>query len=208
MISTTAEETINPQRNLPIGIIASLIICTAIYIAVALVLTSAGVGNVVHDRAVHSASKRHRRSTLDRVCHVLCDSAHPDAAADPDAMALDIPHLAVTVAGASAVIGPLVIPGRTSCLRCRDLHLADAEHAEDLAVGADEEEVTLAAADLEDAVLDLVGAFGGVLRGLPAREGLAVEQLDRFTGERGVRAQEERGRGQQRGTEGDRKSVV
>lgn len=38
-VSTTAEETRHPQRNLPIGIIASLIICTVIYIAVAVVLT-------------------------------------------------------------------------------------------------------------------------------------------------------------------------
>lgn len=38
-VSTAAEETIDPQRNMPIGIIASLIVCTIIYIAVALVLT-------------------------------------------------------------------------------------------------------------------------------------------------------------------------
>src|SRR5256885_1423083 len=38
-VSTAAEETRNPQRNMPIGIIASLIVCTVIYIAVALVLT-------------------------------------------------------------------------------------------------------------------------------------------------------------------------
>jgi APA family basic amino acid/polyamine antiporter len=38
-VSTAAEETRNPQRDMPIGIIASLIVCTVIYIAVALVLT-------------------------------------------------------------------------------------------------------------------------------------------------------------------------
>lgn len=38
-VSTAAEETREPQRNLPIGIIASLIVCTIIYIAAALVLT-------------------------------------------------------------------------------------------------------------------------------------------------------------------------
>jgi APA family basic amino acid/polyamine antiporter len=38
-LSTAAEETIDPQRNLPIGIIASLFICTIIYIIVALLLT-------------------------------------------------------------------------------------------------------------------------------------------------------------------------
>jgi APA family basic amino acid/polyamine antiporter len=38
-VSTAAEEVRNPQRNMPIGIIASLAICTALYIAVSLVLT-------------------------------------------------------------------------------------------------------------------------------------------------------------------------
>ena len=38
-VSTHAEEARNPQRDVPIGIIASLIICTVLYIAVAAVLT-------------------------------------------------------------------------------------------------------------------------------------------------------------------------
>lgn len=38
-LSTAAEETINPQRNLPIGIITSVVICTIIYITVAALLT-------------------------------------------------------------------------------------------------------------------------------------------------------------------------
>ena len=38
-VSTVAEETRNPQRNLPIGIIASLIICTFFYAVVACVFT-------------------------------------------------------------------------------------------------------------------------------------------------------------------------
>lgn len=38
-ISTTAEETRNPQRDMPIGIIGSLIICTVIYALVAAVFT-------------------------------------------------------------------------------------------------------------------------------------------------------------------------
>ena len=39
VVATTAEETKNPQRDLPIGIIASLAICTVLYCAVALVVT-------------------------------------------------------------------------------------------------------------------------------------------------------------------------
>ena len=38
-VSTAAEESRNPQRDMPIGIIASLVVCTILYIAVALVLT-------------------------------------------------------------------------------------------------------------------------------------------------------------------------
>ena len=37
-VSTTAEEAKNPQRDLPIGIIASLVVCTVLYLAVAAVL--------------------------------------------------------------------------------------------------------------------------------------------------------------------------
>src|SRR5262249_45358815 len=38
-ISTTAEETRDPQRNMPIGIIGSLVVCTVVYILVAAVFT-------------------------------------------------------------------------------------------------------------------------------------------------------------------------
>ena len=45
-VSTHAEEAKNPQRDVPIGIIASLIVCTILYIAVAAVLT----GMIRYDR--------------------------------------------------------------------------------------------------------------------------------------------------------------
>ncbi|MBV8783252.1 MAG: amino acid permease [Gammaproteobacteria bacterium] len=38
-ISTAAQEAKNPQRDMPIGILASLVICTVLYVIVALVLT-------------------------------------------------------------------------------------------------------------------------------------------------------------------------
>jgi APA family basic amino acid/polyamine antiporter len=38
-VSTTAQEAKNPQRDLPIGIILSLVVCTVLYISVAAVLT-------------------------------------------------------------------------------------------------------------------------------------------------------------------------
>ena len=38
-VSTAAEEARNPQRDLPIGIIATLVVCTVLYVAVAIILT-------------------------------------------------------------------------------------------------------------------------------------------------------------------------
>jgi len=48
-VSTTAEEAKNPKRDLPIGIIASLVICTALYLAVAGILS--GIVPVVEYRS-------------------------------------------------------------------------------------------------------------------------------------------------------------
>ncbi len=39
VVATTAEEAANPQKDLPRGIIGSLVICTILYVAVALVIT-------------------------------------------------------------------------------------------------------------------------------------------------------------------------
>jgi APA family basic amino acid/polyamine antiporter len=52
-VSTTAEEAKNPSRDLPIGIIASLVICTVLYLAVAAVLT--GIVPVTHYRQMAEA---------------------------------------------------------------------------------------------------------------------------------------------------------
>jgi APA family basic amino acid/polyamine antiporter len=58
-VSTAAEETRNPQRDMPIGIIASLLICTVLYVAVAAVLTGMAkwntLGNAEPLAAVFSA---------------------------------------------------------------------------------------------------------------------------------------------------------
>lgn len=52
-VSTTAEEAKNPQRDLPIGIIASLVVCTILYLAVGAVLT--GIVPVVQYRSIADA---------------------------------------------------------------------------------------------------------------------------------------------------------
>ena len=38
-VSTAAEESVNPKKDMPIGIIGSLAICTVLYIIVAAILT-------------------------------------------------------------------------------------------------------------------------------------------------------------------------
>ena len=65
-VSTAAEETINPQRNMPIGILASLAICTVIYIIVSGLLTgvasyttlnvSSPISNILLALGMHVAS--------------------------------------------------------------------------------------------------------------------------------------------------------
>jgi APA family basic amino acid/polyamine antiporter len=52
-VSTTAEEAKNPKRDLPIGIIASLVVCTVLYLAVGAVLS--GIVPVVQYRALADA---------------------------------------------------------------------------------------------------------------------------------------------------------
>ena len=48
-VSTTAEEAKNPKRDLPIGIISSLVVCTVLYIVVAAILS--GIVPVTHYRS-------------------------------------------------------------------------------------------------------------------------------------------------------------
>jgi bacteriocin biosynthesis cyclodehydratase domain-containing protein len=40
-----------------------------------------------------------------------------------------VPHLPVRVRDGTGLVGPLVIPGMTSCLRCADLHRSDRDAA-------------------------------------------------------------------------------
>jgi len=50
-VSTAAEEAKNPQRDLPIGIIATLLICTLLYVAVVVVLTGIAHWDTLGDAA-------------------------------------------------------------------------------------------------------------------------------------------------------------
>ena len=50
-ISTAAEETNNPQRDLPVAIMGTLVLCTVLYILVALVLTGVVPLNAIDTQA-------------------------------------------------------------------------------------------------------------------------------------------------------------
>ena len=56
-VSTTAEEAKNPSRDLPIGIIASLVVCTVLYLAVAGILS--GMIPVTHYRSARGRASGH-----------------------------------------------------------------------------------------------------------------------------------------------------
>lgn len=82
-----------------------------------------GVGHPV----THSSTRRARpwrtaptRPTL----VVLTDFAHHDPLVVGDLMHHRVPHLPVLLRDGVGVVGPLVLPGRSSCLRCADHHRA------------------------------------------------------------------------------------
>lgn len=58
---------------------------------------------------------------------VFADAAHPHVPAAFDDPRMTRPHVHVGAHGECATVGPLVVPGRTSCLRCQHLHRRDAD---------------------------------------------------------------------------------
>ena len=52
-----------------------------------------------------------------------------DARVGDDLVRRDVPHLGVVVGTDRVVVGPLVLPGRSACLRCLDLHRRDRDPA-------------------------------------------------------------------------------
>jgi APA family basic amino acid/polyamine antiporter len=90
-VSTAAEECRNPQRDVPIGIIATLIICTVLYIGVAIVLT----GLIRWDKLVDNAAPV--VNTLKRMYE-----AHPSAV-------LHYTHLAVLIGAMLGMISSILV---------------------------------------------------------------------------------------------------
>ncbi|MEO6504042.1 MAG: thiamine biosynthesis protein ThiF [Jatrophihabitantaceae bacterium] len=60
---------------------------------------------------------------------VLTDPAPVDSSLRSALHQDQVPHLPASVDGQRAVVGPLVLPGRTGCLRCADLHRTDRDPA-------------------------------------------------------------------------------
>ena len=58
---------------------------------------------------------------------ILADAPHPDIPRVFDEPAHVLPHVHVGILGSRAAIGPFVIPGRTSCLRCTHIHRTDGD---------------------------------------------------------------------------------
>lgn len=56
---------------------------------------------------------------------ILCDALVPRPERVDMVMRAAIPHLFVRVRDTVGIVGPLVVPGLTSCLRCADLHRCD-----------------------------------------------------------------------------------
>lgn len=64
-------------------------------------------------------------SARDADCVVLTDELVPDPRTVTDLMAAGIAHLPIRLRDGRGMVGPLVLPGRTSCLRCADLTRTD-----------------------------------------------------------------------------------
>lgn len=79
---------------------------------------------------VTRSSRAHAAVTSDKTDLVLlADALIADPRVLRDLHAARIPHLPVLVRDGTGLIGPLVLPGVTSCLRCADLHRRDRDEA-------------------------------------------------------------------------------
>lgn len=101
-----------------------------------------------------------------------------------------VPHLAVRLRDGSGLVGPLVIPGVTSCLDCADLHRSDRDAAwpalaaqlRDTVAHADRATVLATAALALDQVNRVIGAVRGVPDPTPPAALNATLEFDLNTG--------------------------
>lgn len=88
--------------------------------ALATTLAAAGVGTVSRARGPQTP-----RADV----HVLVRTDAVDVCEADALVATDQVHLAVLGCGDHVVVGPMVLPGRSACLRCLDLHRSDRDPA-------------------------------------------------------------------------------
>jgi hypothetical protein len=86
-----------------------------------------------------------------------------------------VPHLVAGVRETTAVVGPLVLPGRTSCLRCGDLHRSDRDPAWPLLAAQLTDQRMRAPADPCDVALAAQAAAMAALQCLGHLDGEAVD---------------------------------
>ncbi len=77
---------------------------------------------------ISQTSRTHARSGGADLA-VLTDYLVADPRVVRDLHDTGVPHLAVRVRDGTGLVGPLVIPGVTSCLRCADMHRSDRDAA-------------------------------------------------------------------------------
>jgi bacteriocin biosynthesis cyclodehydratase domain-containing protein len=95
--------------------------------AIAVLLRRSGIGRVVLANAATASGGLPSVSTARPDLAVLTGHRSPDL--QDLLMRGQVPHLAVSATEAIGVVGPLVIPGRSSCLRCLDLTRTDRDPA-------------------------------------------------------------------------------
>ena len=111
-VSTHAEEAKNPQRDVPIGIIASLMICTVLYIAVVAVLTGMVQYDELEQNAGVSDAFKQSGPALGRVHHRRGRRGghHLGAAGDDAQRSARLPGDGPRRAGAPKASSPTSIP--------------------------------------------------------------------------------------------------
>jgi bacteriocin biosynthesis cyclodehydratase domain-containing protein len=80
-------------------------------------------------RIAHSSQPHAAVTSADVDLVILSDSLVADPRMVRDLHSRRVPHLPVRVRDGTGLVGPLVIPGVTSCLGCADLHRSDRDAA-------------------------------------------------------------------------------
>lgn len=121
---------------------------------------------------------------------VLADSPAVAPGLAQSLFAARIPHLLTYPRGAIGVVGPLVLPGTTCCLRCLDLHRTDRDPswprlATQLAGRPQPTPLAVAAATVAAAVAQALLLIDGEPPGLPADSAVDIDP-EQLTAERRV----------------------